>query len=97
LTTLCCRIFGLIAYKNGLTRSSVDDLSAYTLLLSHVDWRKLYIHLRSLTVRHFGMVEAMELKKYDFQVIFNGMISLQNFIKNGSDVIKGQTDEMVIS
>jgi hypothetical protein len=33
-------------------------------------------------VCHFGMVEAMELKKYSVEVTFNGMTSLQNFIKS---------------
>jgi hypothetical protein len=35
------------------------DLSAYTLPWSDVDWCKFFKHLRRLTVRHFGRVEAM--------------------------------------
>jgi hypothetical protein len=29
---------------------------------SRVDWCKLFIHLRSLIVRHFGIIEATGLK-----------------------------------
>jgi hypothetical protein len=29
---------------------------------SHVDWYSFYIHLRSMNVRNFGMVEAAGLK-----------------------------------
>jgi hypothetical protein len=46
----------------GLIKScSSEDLSAYKVWWSHVDWWKFYIHLRSLSV-HFGMVEALGLK-----------------------------------
>jgi hypothetical protein len=50
--------------KNGLIKScsSFDDLSVYKISRSHVDWCKFFIHLRSLNVRHFGMVEGMGLK-----------------------------------
>jgi hypothetical protein len=45
--------------KNGLIKScsSFEDLSAYKISWSHVDWWKFYIHLRSLNVRHFGMLK----------------------------------------
>jgi hypothetical protein len=48
--------------KNGLTKScsSFKDLSVYKISWSHVDW--FCIHLRSLNVRHFGMVEGTGLK-----------------------------------
>jgi hypothetical protein len=50
--------------KNGLNKSfsSFEDLSEYKISWPHVDWYKLYIHLRSLNVRHFGMVEGTVLK-----------------------------------
>jgi len=45
-------------------------------------WRKLCIHLSSLTVRHFVTVGAMKLKKkYGVEVTFNGMTSILNCIK----------------
>jgi hypothetical protein len=50
--------------KNGLIKScsSFDDLSVYKISWSHVDWWKFCIHLRSLNVRHFRMVEGTGLK-----------------------------------
>jgi hypothetical protein len=50
--------------KNGLIRScsSFEDLSLYKILWPHVDWCKFCIHLRSLNVRHFGMVEVTGLE-----------------------------------
>jgi hypothetical protein len=43
--------------------SSFEDLAAFRISWSHVDWCKFYIHLRSLNVCHLGiMVEAMGLK-----------------------------------
>jgi hypothetical protein len=50
--------------KNCLTKicSSFEDLSVYKISCSHVDWCKFCIHLRSLNVRHFGMVEDTGLK-----------------------------------
>jgi hypothetical protein len=69
--------------KNGLMKScsSFEDLLAYKIPWSHVDWCKFCIHLRSLNAHHFGMVEGTGLKKYGVEVTFNGMISLLNFIK----------------
>jgi hypothetical protein len=50
--------------KNGLIKSclSFEDLSVYKNSCYHVDWCKFCIHLRSLNVRHFGMVEGTGLK-----------------------------------
>jgi hypothetical protein len=50
--------------KNSLIKScsSFEDLSENKILCSHVDWCKFCIHLRSLNVRHFGMVEDTGLK-----------------------------------
>jgi hypothetical protein len=50
--------------KNGLIKShsSFEDLSVYKISWPHVDWCKLCIHLRSLNVRHFVMVECTGLK-----------------------------------
>jgi hypothetical protein len=51
--------------KNGLIKScsSFEDLSVYKIFWSHVDWCKFCINLRSVNVRHFGMVESTELKR----------------------------------
>jgi hypothetical protein len=48
---------------NGLIKScsSFEDLSVYKSSCSHVEWCKFCIHLRSLNVRHFGMVEGTGL------------------------------------
>jgi hypothetical protein len=93
--------------KNGLIKScaSFEDLSVYTISWSHVDWSKFCIHLRSLNVRHFGMVKGTELKKVGFGVIFNGMTSVLNFIKSaywfksywGRGGTHRRTDRLVIS
>jgi hypothetical protein len=50
--------------QNGLIKScsSFEDLSVYKISCSHVDWCKFCIHLSSLNVRHFGMVEGKELE-----------------------------------
>jgi hypothetical protein len=50
--------------KNCLIKScsSFEYLSVYRISCSHVDWCKFFIHLRSLNVCHFGMVEGMRLK-----------------------------------
>jgi hypothetical protein len=54
----------LVFDKNGIIKScsSFEDLSVYKISCSHVDWCKFCIHLRSLNVRHFGMVEGTGLK-----------------------------------
>jgi hypothetical protein len=66
--------------KNGLIKScsSFEDLSVYKISWSHVDCCKFCIHIRSLIVRHFGIVR---IKKYGVEVTFNGMTSLLNLIK----------------
>jgi hypothetical protein len=50
--------------KNGLIKScsSFEDLSVFKIPWSHVDWCKFCINIRSLNVRHFGMVERTGLK-----------------------------------
>jgi hypothetical protein len=54
----------MVVHKNGLTRSwlSFEDLSAYKISLSHIDWCKFCNYLGSLNVHHFGMVQATGLK-----------------------------------
>jgi hypothetical protein len=46
-------------HKNGLNKScsSFEDLSAYKVTWTHVDWFKFCVHLRSLNVCHVGMIE----------------------------------------
>jgi hypothetical protein len=50
--------------KNNIIKSCsfFEDLSVYKISRYHVDWCKFCIHLRSLNVRHFGMVEDTGLK-----------------------------------
>jgi hypothetical protein len=50
--------------KNGVIEScsSFEDLSVYKIPWSHVDWCKFCIHVRSLNVHHFVMVEGTGLK-----------------------------------
>jgi hypothetical protein len=50
--------------KNGLIKSysTFEALSVYKISWSHLDWCKFCIHLRSLNVRHFGVVEGTGLK-----------------------------------
>jgi hypothetical protein len=69
--------------KNDLIKScsSFEDLSGNKILWSHVEWCKFCIHLRSLNVRHFGMLARYGIKKCGIEVTFNGMTSLLNFIK----------------
>jgi hypothetical protein len=51
--------------KNGRIKScsSFEDLSVYKISYSHVDCCKFCIHLRSLNIRHFGMVEVTGLER----------------------------------
>jgi hypothetical protein len=84
--------------KNGLIKncSSFEDLSVYKISWSHVDWCKFCIHLRSLNVHHFGMVEGTVLKSmgwghlqwHDLPTEFHKNLPI------GSKVIRGdrQTD-----
>jgi hypothetical protein len=39
-----------------------EDLSAYKIPWSHIDWLKFCFQLRILNVHHFGMVEATGLQ-----------------------------------
>jgi hypothetical protein len=43
------------------TFSSFEDVSAYKIPSSHVDWCKFCIYLTSLDVRHFGKGDAIGL------------------------------------
>jgi hypothetical protein len=54
----------LALHMNGKIKicSAFEDLSAYKMSLSHVDWCKFCIHLRSLNVRHFRMFQATGLR-----------------------------------
>jgi hypothetical protein len=53
-----------VFHKNGLYKScsSSEDLSEYKISWSYVERCKSCIDLRSLNVRHFGMVAATALK-----------------------------------
>jgi len=50
--------------KSGIIKScsSPEDLSDYKISWSYVDWYTFYIHLKSLNIRHLGMVAATALK-----------------------------------
>jgi hypothetical protein len=50
--------------KNDLIKScsSSEDLYEYKISWSYANWYKFCIHLKSLNVRHFGMVAATALK-----------------------------------
>jgi hypothetical protein len=39
---------------------SSEDLSEYKISWSYIDWLKFFIHLKSLSVHHFGVVAAAE-------------------------------------
>jgi hypothetical protein len=53
-----------VSDKNGLIKScsSLENLSVCKISWSQVDWCKFCTHLRSLNVRHFGMVRGTGLK-----------------------------------
>lgn len=40
----------------------LQNLSAHKILWHHVDWCKICIHLRSMNVRQFGVVEVTEVQ-----------------------------------
>jgi hypothetical protein len=67
-----------LSYENGM----VTIVISYNSSWSHVDWCKVCSHLRSLNIRHFGLVEATGLKKYGVEITFNVMTSLLNFVKS---------------
>jgi hypothetical protein len=93
--------------KNSLIKScsSFEDLSVYKISCSHVDWCKFCIHLRSLNVHHFGMVESKGLKSTESRDHLQWHDLPTEFHKNlpiGSKVIRGghtdrRTDRLVIS
>jgi hypothetical protein len=81
--------------KNGLIKScsSLEDLSVYNISWSHVDWCKFCIHLRSLNVRHFGMVEDTGLKStasrghlqwHDLPTKFHKNLSIGSKLRGGT-------------
>jgi hypothetical protein len=59
--------------KSGLikSRSSSEHLSAFKILWSHFDWCKFCIHLRSMKIGHFGIVEATWLKGMTSRSLLN--------------------------
>jgi hypothetical protein len=93
--------------KNGLIKSyvSFEDLSVYKISWSHIDWCKFCIHLRSLNVRHFGMVEGTELKSRlrghlqwrDLPTEFHRLYQLVQKLLGGGGGSHGRTDRLVIT
>jgi hypothetical protein len=89
--------------KNGLIKScsSFEDPLVHKMSWFHIEWCKFCIHLRSLNVRHFGMVEGAGLKVWCRGYLqWHGLPT--EFHKNlptGSKVIGGdrRTDRLVIS
>jgi hypothetical protein len=73
----------LVLHISGLTEShsTSEDLPAYKIEWFHIEWCKFCIHLTSLNICHFGMVEATGLKHYEVQVTFNSMTSLLYFME----------------
>jgi hypothetical protein len=88
--------------KNGLIKncSSFEDLSVYKISCSHVDWCKFCIHLRSLNVRHFGMVEGTGLKVgrpghfqwHDLPTEFHKNLTIGTKVIRGATQTDGRTD-----
>jgi hypothetical protein len=88
--------------KNGFIKScsSFEDLSVYKSSWSHVDWCKFCIHLRSLNVRHFGMVEGTGLKVWrrghlqwnDLPTKFLKNLPISSKVIRGDTQTDGQTD-----
>jgi hypothetical protein len=93
--------------KNGHIKScsSFEDLSIYKVSWSHVDWCKFCIHLRSLNVRHFGMVEGTGLRStasrspqwHDLPTEFHKNLPIGSNVIGGGGHTDRQTDRMVIS
>jgi hypothetical protein len=81
--------------KNGLIKScsSSEDLSVFKISCYHVDWCKFCIHLRSLKVRHFGMVEGTGLKvrRRDHLQWHDLPTKFHKNLPIGSNVIMGET------
>jgi hypothetical protein len=72
-----------VFFSNCLIKScsSFEDVSAYKVSWSHVDWSRFLTNIRSLNAYHFGMT-SYGIKYYGVEVIFNGMNSLLNFDKS---------------
>jgi hypothetical protein len=75
-------IFFLVFHKSVITKTclSFEDLSAYKIIWSYIDWCKFCIHLRILNVTFFNGC-SYGIKNYGVEVTFNGMTSLLNVIK----------------
>jgi hypothetical protein len=97
-----------VSDKNGLIKScsSFEDLSVYNISWSHVGWCKFCIHLRSLNVRHFGVVEGTGLKRtcrghlqwHDLPTEFHKNLPIgSKVISGGHTQTDGQTHRLVIS
>jgi len=52
------QIWVQLSHENGV----ITMVTKRNYSWSHVDWCNFVIHLRSLIIRHFGMVKATELK-----------------------------------
>jgi hypothetical protein len=59
-----CSYFSFFSRESDLIKScsSPENLSECKIAWLYVDWYKFFTHLRSLNVRHFGMVAATVLK-----------------------------------
>jgi hypothetical protein len=81
--------------KNGLIKScsSFEDLTVYKMLWSHIDWCKFCIHLSSLNVRHFVIVEDTGLKsrrrghlqQHDLRTEFHKNLPVGSKVIGGTD------------
>jgi len=58
----------------------LKDTSEYKISQSHVDYCKLFIRLSCLNVCNFGGDRGSGIKLLGFEVIFNGMTSIPNFV-----------------
>jgi hypothetical protein len=93
--------------KTGLLKScsSFEDLSVYKISCSHVDWCKFWIHLRSLNISHFVMVEGTGLKSrrrghlqwHDLSTEFHKNLPVGSKVIRGDTPTDTQTDRLVIS
>jgi len=90
--------------KSGLIKScsSSEDLSEYKISWSYVDWCKFYIHLKSLNVRHFGMVAATALKLWRrghlrLPTEFHKNLPTGAKVEGGGGQTETETDRMAIS
>jgi hypothetical protein len=91
--------------KNSLIKScsSFDDLSVYKISWSRVDWCKFCIHLRSLNVRHFGMVKGAGLESrhrghlqwHDLRTEFHKNLPIGSKVIRGDTQTDRQTDVLI--